>query len=202
MSLGAQDARLATQVLATEAFDVRQSLSKVALVRQSVVGWVGAALSELSDRMRARFAGHWEGLLFPAHKDVAPEIAPVVPAECWWRLKNGRTKLKMVRCSASTTRPMGSRTSASRSARSTGALCQRWVLPRVSVQTRLKQTQQSLRPLPQEQPRQLPHFPDQRAPRRWCAARLRSRAQDARAKRRCGYLGIRFGPVKYTCQCG
>ena len=28
-------------------FDVKQSLSKVALVRQQVVGWVGASLSEL-----------------------------------------------------------------------------------------------------------------------------------------------------------
>ena len=59
----------------------------------------------------------------------------------------------------------------------------------------LKQTQQSLRPL-QEQPRQLQHFPDQRVPRRWCAARLLSRAQEARAKRRCRDLGIRFSPVK------
>ena len=81
MSLGAQDARLATQVLGTEAFGIKQSLSKVALVRQSVAGWVGAAVSELSDRMRARFAGHWEGLLFPPHKDFAPKVAQVAPAD-------------------------------------------------------------------------------------------------------------------------
>ena len=56
VSLGAQDAPLVTQVLATDAFDVRQSLNKVPLVRQSVVSWVGAA-------------GHWEGLLFHPHKD-------------------------------------------------------------------------------------------------------------------------------------
>ena len=45
--LGAQDARLAMQVLATDDFDTKQSVSKVALMRQSVVGCVGAALSEL-----------------------------------------------------------------------------------------------------------------------------------------------------------
>ena len=44
---GAQDAWLAMQVLATEAFGVRQSHSKEALVRQWVVGWVGAASSQL-----------------------------------------------------------------------------------------------------------------------------------------------------------
>ena len=42
---------------------------------------------------------------------------------------------EMVRCSASTTRaPIGSRTSARRSARSTGLLCQRWVPPTVSAE--------------------------------------------------------------------
>ena len=70
---------------------------------------------------------------------------------------------EMVRCSAATTTaPMGSRTSARRS---TGPLRQRWVLARVSAQTRLKQMQQPLRPLPQT--RQLQHFPDQQVPRRW-----------------------------------
>ena len=31
--------------------------------------------------MRARFAGHWEGLLFRPHKDFSPEVAPVAPAD-------------------------------------------------------------------------------------------------------------------------
>ena len=80
------------------------------------------------------------------------------------------TKLKMVRWSASTTTaPMGSRTSARRSARSTGPPRQRWVPRTVSAQTRLKQTQQSLRPLPQVQTRQPRQFPDHWVPRRWCA---------------------------------
>ena len=35
------------QVLAAEDFDIKHSLSQVALVRQVVVGWVGAAVSEL-----------------------------------------------------------------------------------------------------------------------------------------------------------
>ena len=58
--LGAQDARLATQVLAMKDFDIRQGLSKVALVRQSVVGWVGAGVSELGQDA-ARFAGRGGG---------------------------------------------------------------------------------------------------------------------------------------------
>ena len=95
--LEAQDAWLAVQVLATEAFGVRQSLSKEALVRQSVVGWVGAALSELGkDACWVRRT--WEGLLFPTHTDFAPNVTPAVPM-VWWRCKNGRTELKMVRTS-------------------------------------------------------------------------------------------------------
>ena len=64
------------QVLATEDFDIKQSLSKMALVLQSV-GWVGAALSELGqDACAGRRA--W----FPTHKDFAPEVAlPMVPAD-------------------------------------------------------------------------------------------------------------------------
>ena len=80
----------------------------------------------------------------------------------------GARMAEMARCSLSTTAPVGSRRSA-RSARSTGPVRQRWVPPTVSAQTRLKQTQQPLRPPTQVQTRQPRHFPDQWAPRRWCA---------------------------------
>ena len=51
-------------------FDIKQSLSEEALVRQLVVGWVGAALSELGkDAGSVRRV--WEGLLFPVHTDFA-----------------------------------------------------------------------------------------------------------------------------------
>ena len=74
--LGAQDARLAMQVLAMQDFEIKQSLSKVALVRQSVVGWVGAALSELgkdagSVRRAWRREG-WEGCCSPRTQTLRP----------------------------------------------------------------------------------------------------------------------------------
>ena len=50
------------QGLATEDFDIKQSLSKLALVRQSV-GWVGAALSELGQDADSVHRA-WKGLLF------------------------------------------------------------------------------------------------------------------------------------------
>ena len=145
--------------------------------------WVGSVtLCQNSDRRRFLFAGYGRGCCSP-RTDFAPNAAPVVPAD-------GLVEVSTM------TALIGSRTSARRSARSQGPLRQEWVPPRVSAQKGLKQTQQSLRPLPQEQPRQLQHFPEQRVPRRWCAARLLSRAQEARAKPRCRCLGIRFSPVK------
>ena len=104
----------------------------------------------------------------------------------------------MVRCSASTTRaPIASRMSARGSARSTGPHRQRWVPPTLSAQKRHKQTQQPLRPLPQEQTMQPRHFRDQRVPRRWCAARLRSRVHEATADRTCHHH-VEFHFVEVT----
>ena len=68
--LGAQDAELATQVLATDDFDIKQSLSKVALVRQ----WV--PLCQNSDRMRAQGEGHGRGCCFPRTRTLRTNVAP------------------------------------------------------------------------------------------------------------------------------